>query len=350
MTTTRNQTVPERIGSAGGDVVSPPTVQESRPLAGHPVVATRDVATAQAGISRYVWPQDLRVVDDPAADGWQFAARVHHHDLAGLTLAYLTYGEAEVVATLRPAPGRDAAVLVHLPLAGEVEVWAGREHALAAGDTAVITPPGQVVLTRWEPGAAQLIVAIPTALVAETLRQVTGTPVPVPRFGLAQHLDVWAGLVRAVVRGIDAGMFGHPLTARHAAHLLVAGLLSAASHDQAHRIHTANDGLDATVRAAMTWIQDHYSEPVGIRDIARAVGTAPRTLQRHFGAQVGVGPVEYLRRVRLVHARDELLAASATTTVTDLATSSGYASRPWFSALYRRTYGEYPAETLRRRR
>jgi AraC-like DNA-binding protein len=326
--------------------------QSSRPLAGHPVVITRDVATAQAGISRYLWPQDLRIADDPTADGWRFAARLHHHELAGgLALAYLTYGHAEVVATPHPAPpGRDPAILVHLPLVGQVDVWAGREHATAAGDTAVITHPGQVALTRWAPGAAQLVVAIPTRLVDECLRQLTATPTPTPRFHLAQHLDAWAGLVHAVADGVDTGMAAHPITARHLTHLLVAGLLSTAGHDQAHQVHATTDRLDPPVRVAMTWIHDHYADPVGTRDIARAAGMTPRTLQRRFSAQVGMGPVEYLRRVRLVHARDELLAATPTrtTTVTDLAHGSGYLSRTWFSALYRRTYGEYPAETLRR--
>ena len=79
-------------------------------------------------------------------------------------------------------------------------------------------------------------------------------------------------------------------------------------------------------------------------DTARIDGLFELAFRRHLD----MSPIEYLRRVRLDHAHRQLLRANPqTSSVQSIATEWGFAHTGRFSALYRRTYGRNPSETLR---
>lgn len=86
-----------------------------------------------------------------------------------------------------------------------------------------------------------------------------------------------------------------------------------------------------------------------LADVSAAVGVPIRTLTRGFRNRHGVGPIGYLRRLRLDRAFRDLLAADpAKATVTEIAFKYGFYSLGRFSAAYRRAFDESPSETLRR--
>src|SRR5262245_38430416 len=60
-----------------------------------------------------------------------------------------------------------------------------------------------------------------------------------------------------------------------------------------------------------------------VADVARACGTAPRTLQKHFRQFVGRSLGEVWRELRLHHARHELLRARDQASVTDVGLQYG---------------------------
>ncbi len=77
-------------------------------------------------------------------------------------------------------------------------------------------------------------------------------------------------------------------------------------------------------------------------------GRAPRAIQLMFRRHRDCTPMEYLRRVRLHHAHQELLAAErAHTTVAQIAASWGFAHTGRFAVYYRQVYGQSPHSTLR---
>jgi AraC-like DNA-binding protein len=72
-----------------------------------------------------------------------------------------------------------------------------------------------------------------------------------------------------------------------------------------------------------------------------------RTLRKAFNEIHGVPPCRRLRMLRLLHARRGLLAAdSELTTVTKVATASGFSELGRFSVEYRKAFGESPSQTL----
>ncbi len=102
-------------------------------------------------------------------------------------------------------------------------------------------------------------------------------------------------------------------------------------------------------RDAATWLQEHLTEALTVRDLCRALNVRERTLHASFQEYLGTTPKAYFKSLRLSAARRDLLRAQDGTRVTDVALYWGFLHFGWFSHDYRRFWGETPSETLRRR-
>jgi transcriptional regulator GlxA family with amidase domain len=111
----------------------------------------------------------------------------------------------------------------------------------------------------------------------------------------------------------------------------------------------ANDpALPETLKDAVGFIHRHAAEDVSINDIATAVHLTPRAVQYLFRRQLDTTPTEYLRKVRLHRAHQDLIAADrASATVTEISQRWGFAHTGRFAVLYRQTYGQSPHTTLK---
>lgn len=61
-----------------------------------------------------------------------------------------------------------------------------------------------------------------------------------------------------------------------------------------------------TMNEAITYIEEHLSENIGLSDIAEAVNISEFHFQRAFSVIAGMTPIEYLRGRRLSEAGREL--------------------------------------------
>ncbi len=87
-----------------------------------------------------------------------------------------------------------------------------------------------------------------------------------------------------------------------------------------------------------------------IDDLARSFGTTKRSLQGAFSAHVSVGPLTYLRIVRLHNAKRELQGLSRPDrSIGDIAAANGFWNWSEFSRQYHRQFGELPSQTRARR-
>ncbi len=97
------------------------------------------------------------------------------------------------------------------------------------------------------------------------------------------------------------------------------------------------------------WLQDardyihaNWTARPSLADIARAGGIHPASLVRGFRAHLRCSPGEYLRRVRLEHARNALMTTQRS--IADIALEAGFYDQSHFTNAFRRHFGITPAQ------
>jgi len=101
-------------------------------------------------------------------------------------------------------------------------------------------------------------------------------------------------------------------------------------------------------RVADQYIREHAAEAIGIDTLCRVAHSSRRTLQYCFESIVGMGPLAYLRGVRLNAVRAELRRRDGVArSVADVAARWGFWHFSRFAAQYRHMFGEPPSHTLR---
>jgi transcriptional regulator GlxA family with amidase domain len=79
-----------------------------------------------------------------------------------------------------------------------------------------------------------------------------------------------------------------------------------------------------------------------LAQVSVLLSVSVRTLSTYVNRHVGMSPAKYMRRQRLMRARERLLAGE---TVTSAATGLGFWQFGRFAQLYREHFGELPSET-----
>ena len=108
------------------------------------------------------------------------------------------------------------------------------------------------------------------------------------------------------------------------------------------------DGRLRRVSGAITWLRNHYAEPMEVADLARRSNMSPSSLHHEFKAVTALSPLQYQKRLRLHEARRLLL--SGATSAEGTAYEVGYASASQFSREYARLFGEPPRRDAERAR
>ncbi len=241
-------------------------------------------------------------------------------------------------------------VVVIQPRAGSTSVAGG---PLAAVDFPVLVAPEMPCVLQCNESRFD-VVSIP----AEVLHRVAADwRAPLPQ---QIHFRDWRPRSRAAVRAwhraldyvvgmLDAPDTAHqPLIVAGLAPLLAGALLECFPSSVTEQDLVDEPALPETLKEAVSFIHRHAAADVSINDVAAAVHLTPRAVQYLFRRQLATTPTEYIRRVRLSRAHQELLAgAPSETTVTEIAQRWGFAHTGRFAVLYRQTYGQSPHTTLR---
>src|SRR3954454_5211220 len=93
-------------------------------------------------------------------------------------------------------------------------------------------------------------------------------------------------------------------------------------------------------RDAQEEMERRFAEPLTVDDVAKAVGTSRRQLQRVFEEVGGTTFRSYLAEVRMRHAADRL---DGGRTVAAIARSVGYRQPAQFAKAFRRHHGVSPS-------
>ena len=96
------------------------------------------------------------------------------------------------------------------------------------------------------------------------------------------------------------------------------------------------------ISKAMEYISEHYSEPLNLGNIAKAVALSPSHLSQLFTKISGVSLIEYLTEYRIHKAQTALLESEKG--ITEIAYECGFGSFPSFSRSFKKICGCSPGE------
>jgi len=282
----------------------------------------------------------------------QTAMRLVQRAMGPVSLDQMTFGmdfDVDLGPTDRLVFGQVLAGAVGLRRGG-AERW----HKL--GDVYLASVPGQGRTALVRGGAHEQAVVAP-AMVSEIADTEPGRSQQLVRFTgfepvSQQAAQVWkttyAYVLDALLTTPDAA--GQPLIAASASRLLIATAL-ATFPNTAYTDPTIEDRHDAhpaTVRRATAFIDENARLDITVADIAAAAHVTIRAVQLAFRRHLNMTPTEYLRRVRLDHAHQDLsIADPAHDSVTAVAYRWGFSSPSQFAQHYRQTFGVTPSRTLR---
>lgn len=108
-----------------------------------------------------------------------------------------------------------------------------------------------------------------------------------------------------------------------------------------YMIHAHVQNVDPTVVAAERWIDAHLAERISVTDLATELSVSPKTLARRIDAAMGVSPVKFIQRRRLLHASH--LIETTSMSIEAIAASVGYQDGTALRKLVKREFGTTPA-------
>ena len=102
-----------------------------------------------------------------------------------------------------------------------------------------------------------------------------------------------------------------PLVLGHASRMLAAVMLSAfpSATPSQELPHDRTDYKPVLLRRAVEYVECNAANDIALADIADAIHVTPRAVQYMFRRHLDTTPLNYLRQIRLHHARQELLGA-----------------------------------------
>jgi AraC-like DNA-binding protein len=120
-------------------------------------------------------------------------------------------------------------------------------------------------------------------------------------------------------------------------------------HPEPSRTDQTAQRYSRIVRTAQEYAMEQHGVGYTITDICNVTNTSERTLQYAFRKILDMTPVEYLIRLRLHRARQNLLQENETSdSVSRVAVDWGFWHLGEFSIAYKKCFGEMPSQTLSR--
>lgn len=96
------------------------------------------------------------------------------------------------------------------------------------------------------------------------------------------------------------------------------------------------------IRTAMAYIEQNYSQPIKLEDIASVVGLNPVYFSNVFKKEVGETFIDYLSKYRMDVAKDMLRKSNKN--INEIAAAIGYNDARYFSRLFKKIVGLKPTE------
>lgn len=117
--------------------------------------------------------------------------------------------------------------------------------------------------------------------------------------------------------------------------------------DFIHRVHACrtNPKYSKMVQGSCDYIELHLAEPLNIETLASRLGYAKYYLSTCFKKETGCSVNDYIKFARVERAK--ILLSTTNTSIDKIAEQTGFSSRNFFAATFKRCVGKTPAEYRR---
>lgn len=229
--------------------------------------------------------------------------------------------------TLHYDPATYFVMSVDLPAVGSV-------HAAATGE------PYLAISLTLDPA---VIAALLGDLPAVT-RQIWGGPHRAEAFNVAavtpELMDAWLRMLRLMQRPDDIPALA-PVYEREILYRVLQG-----PHGHLLRQIATPDSMLARINRAIQRIRSDFARPLRIATLAEQASMSESAFHRHFKSATALSPLQYQKQLRLLQARQLLIAHGKS--VTAAALDVGYESPTQFSREYARAFGLPPTQDAAR--
>jgi AraC-like DNA-binding protein len=153
-------------------------------------------------------------------------------------------------------------------------------------------------------------------------------------------LDAWRRMMRLLDRPAEIPVLAAMLE-REILFRLLQGPQSAKL-----RLLARAAGRLSQIHRAIAWIRAHYQEPIQVGHLAGLAHMSNAAFHRHFRSATAMSPIQYQKQIRLLEARNLLIAQPCS--AASVAFAVGYESASQFSREYARQFGTSPARDAAR--
>ncbi|MRW83638.1 helix-turn-helix domain-containing protein [Pseudoduganella sp. FT26W] len=151
-------------------------------------------------------------------------------------------------------------------------------------------------------------------------------------------LDAWIRMLRLIDRPDEVAVLA-PAYEREILFRVLQGPLGWMLRDIA-----SPDTALSRISVAINWIRRNFNEQIRVETLAEMAALSVSAFHRHFKAVTALSPLQYQKRIRLLHARSQLIGGQGS--ATSVAFSVGYESPSQFSREYARLFGLPPSKDL----
>ncbi|WP_161796878.1 AraC family transcriptional regulator [Devosia soli] len=273
--------------------------------------------------------------------GWSDFALGEASTASGFALETTAYGERMICAV--SAKG-------HLVYAGQ-----GRELVTGSGEV-VIADSQSIETARFSENYAQYFVTTSMRSIEGYVREhfgkanrsFSGSCAVLPRTHLAAvSLSGFTPLINMLLAEKELLKLS-PITMRRCQDAFLEIIASSLSANGVF-LGRKNDPLSSSrnLREAEDFMRQHAREPIGVAEVAQAVGISVRSLQLAYKRYTGITPLARLQRFRLEGLHADLDAGLAEN-VRTAAAAWGFVSGARLNRQYLEAFGETPADTVKR--
>jgi AraC-like DNA-binding protein len=239
------------------------------------------------------------------------------------------------------------------PICGVSETVNNKIARVSTPSRSVVFEPGAVSFAPTA-GFENFVILFDPQMLLRTISTLAGSPVHGPlkldraNFGDRPEARLSRGLVKLLVEELDAeDSIPSPLVIAELEQAIVVAFLCGTTHNYSGVLDGRPPGAAPwQIRRVEEYVEANWNQPISIEALAVVANASARSIFHSFKEHRRYSPMNFVKRVRLKHAREQLSAGPPETTVTNVAFVCGFGNLGHFASDYKRAFGEAPSTTL----